>query len=139
MSLEADLVKLLVGPHSAATGAYEDRVYADYAPAATAYPCLVYEHDFEDPDIAWDGDTGYAVHNYTLTLMAEDKADTISDTTHLKATLQGFAGTSFDTGAATTALTTTFLLIKVSPSTSYYDEERNLYIRELDLELHTTT
>lgn len=139
MSLEADIVKLLTGPHSGAAGQYEDRVYADYAPQHTTYPCAVYENDRDEPDTDWRGANGYAVHDVTVTLLAEEKADTIDDAAHIEATLHGFKGSTFNTGSGTTSLSTTILLISVRLGVSYYDDERNLYIRELDLEIHTTT
>jgi len=137
MSLEADIVLLLTGPHGGDSPEFGANVFPDIIPQRANYPACAYEIDFADNDLDLDGNNGYAVTTVAVTLFSKTKQDVVSDYDYLLQSLHGFYGSSFNTGTETKSLSSKILLIEVSRGQSFYDNETQTFQQELDLEIHT--
>lgn len=136
MSIQADIYKLLMGPHESNTPAFGSNVFADYLPKGTSYPAIVYEMDPSELDEDWDGPNGFETQFINLILHNQNKENLDTDIAYVRDNLHGFIGNSFDGGVSGTInLSNTILNIDIRPGSSYYDEDTEVFIQEMELEI----
>lgn len=136
MSIGADIYKLLVGPHGANSPNYGTNVFADYIPEGSDYPAVSFEMDPGELEQDWDGPNGFERHYATVIFHDQNREDLAAATSFIRDHLHGFSGSSFDGGVSgTITLSNQILDINVSPGASYYEEETDMFIREMELEI----
>lgn len=137
-NVEVFLVSLLAGPHDGSAANYGDRIYADYAPESPTYPCVVYEIDAEESDVNWSGAEDYAVHGFTVTIFARTKSEAVAAKNYVRTHLHGFYGDSISHGSSNfTGFLYDLQLVTAEALSSYYDDDLQVYVQELDITIRT--
>jgi hypothetical protein len=136
-TIQVDLRKLLIGPHSGDSPDYGSRVYADHLAQDVTYPAVSMDFDSIDFDEDFQGDNGFSEHSFSVTIYGDSPGEVAACLFFIKSKLHGFAGGSFDTGTETITLSNTLQRVSVSGGSSYYDEVTRNYAMDAILDITT--